>query len=188
MTKFSERVRVALDEPQISVSNWRTLISLLVGWLGAAGLADNVIEWKAWFEFGVMNHWREVRGFFIETLYEYFFIYIYEWLVDYIVLSVAFFRITGTFSLLNFYWFKDIHWIWALLLFPLQLFITSLIVIGWPVFFILLLIRAMSHALIQRGEEVSKFSRIIVSRTIWFCISFLLFLFICSDIVEKIRG
>ncbi len=47
------------------------LFTIAMGWIALAGLADNLVTWKTWFEVGVMEHWRaikEIAGFAIFDL------------------------------------------------------------------------------------------------------------------------
>jgi len=184
MTEISDRIKKTLDGPKISISNWRNLIGLFFGWLGAAGLSDNIIEWKEWFEIGIMIHWRYVQGFLIDILLSITSIKFPEWSLDYIILSITFFRITGLYSLLNFYWFHGAALAWSIILFPLQIFTSIFLFIGWPLFLLYLMAKSVGLLIKKRFTEVNKLTRIIVLRTTGFSIYFIIFLFFASDLIK----
>lgn len=58
-------------------------VTIIFTWLSVAGIADNVVEWKKWFEIGIMEHWRTVRHYIISWIpFD-----IHQILVDYLVLG-----------------------------------------------------------------------------------------------------
>ncbi|NOD67606.1 hypothetical protein [Ruegeria sp. HKCCD7303] len=69
---------------------WRpsVIVAILLSWLGLAGLSDAFVEWKDWFEFGVMNHWRALKTWLLQWVP----FKVPFWFVDYIVLSAVFNR------------------------------------------------------------------------------------------------
>ncbi len=69
---------------------WRpsVVIAILLSWLGLAGLADAFVEWKLWFEFGVMNHWRALQAWVLQ----YVPFSVPFWVLDYLMLGAIYNR------------------------------------------------------------------------------------------------
>ncbi|WP_162652127.1 hypothetical protein [Lentilitoribacter sp. Alg239-R112] len=59
-----------------------------------AGLADLFIEWHAWFEVGVMVHWRDLKIWIIENLLGWWPWTFPWWGFEYFVIGIAFARAT----------------------------------------------------------------------------------------------
>ncbi|WP_306113279.1 MULTISPECIES: hypothetical protein [unclassified Roseovarius] len=55
---------------------------MLLAWIGLSGLADGIVEWREWYEFGVMEHWRIVKAWITDTLLFWVPFNIPDWLVD----------------------------------------------------------------------------------------------------------
>ncbi|MGD9864519.1 MAG: hypothetical protein AB7S99_15040 [Pseudodonghicola sp.] len=61
-------------------------------WLGLAGLSDNIVEWKEWFDIGVMEHWRIMKHWIAETVLFWVPFQFPDWFIDYLVLGGVFIR------------------------------------------------------------------------------------------------
>lgn len=59
-----------------------------LAWLGLAGLSDAIVEWQAWFEQGVMQHWRSIKQWMIAVIFFWVPISIPSWLIDYFVVGI----------------------------------------------------------------------------------------------------
>jgi hypothetical protein len=68
------------------------LTALFLSWLGLAGLADNLVEWRDWFDVGIMEHWRTVKLWLTETVLFWFPYSVPSWVVDYLLLGCVFIR------------------------------------------------------------------------------------------------
>ena len=43
-------------------ASFSVLFTMALGWIALAGLADNLVIWKGWFEHGFMEHWRYLKS------------------------------------------------------------------------------------------------------------------------------
>jgi len=78
-------------------------VSIVFTWLSVAGIADNIIEWKQWFEVGVMEHWRAVRQYIMSWLpFE-----ISKFWVDYLLIGLMFATVQHKDMYDNKYWIFD---------------------------------------------------------------------------------
>lgn len=66
--------------------------TMFLAWLGLAGFADNLLEWREWFEVGIMEHWRAVKFWMTETLLFWIPFDVPSWVVDYLLLGGVFVR------------------------------------------------------------------------------------------------
>lgn len=69
---------------------WRpsVIVAILLSWLGLAGLSDAIVEWKNWFEIGVMTHWRDVKNWLLQWVpFD-----IPSWVIDYTLLGLVYLR------------------------------------------------------------------------------------------------
>jgi len=73
-------------------SGFMWLSALFLSWLGLAGLADNLVEWREWFDVGIMEHWRTVKLWLTETVLFWIPFSVPSWAVDYFVLGCIFMR------------------------------------------------------------------------------------------------
>ena len=39
----------------------RNLVTILLAWLGLAGLSENIVEWQNWFQVGILTHWTALK-------------------------------------------------------------------------------------------------------------------------------
>ncbi len=46
----------------------RNLVTILLAWLGLAGLSENIVEWQAWFQVGILNHWTALKDALLTVL------------------------------------------------------------------------------------------------------------------------
>jgi hypothetical protein len=65
---------------------------IFLSWLGFAGFADNMFEWREWFEIGVMEHWRAVKMWITKTVLFWVPFSVPSWVVDYLLLGGVFLR------------------------------------------------------------------------------------------------
>lgn len=81
------------DRPKGPVVPWyMIIIGTLLSWLGLAGLADGIVDWREWFEIGIFNHYRAVQGWFIDSIHPYIQIKITAKSLDYFILATILFR------------------------------------------------------------------------------------------------
>ncbi len=66
--------------------------STFFSWLGLAGFADHIIEWKEWFDIGIMEHWRILKSWIAEAILFWVPFQVPDWIVDYLVLGGVFIR------------------------------------------------------------------------------------------------
>ena len=77
---------------------WQVFIGLLLGWIGLAGFADNLVVWKEWFDVGIMAHWRALKYLIIDELLFWLPFRVPDWFFDYIVIGLIFGRSYFLFS------------------------------------------------------------------------------------------
>ena len=87
------------QEPRQSPFAWIGLT--LLAWLGLAGLADEFIEWQAWFEHGLMQHWRSVKEWSIAVLLDWVPFRVPGWFLDYALLGFIVMKSVLPFTELN---------------------------------------------------------------------------------------
>ncbi|MFG6524513.1 hypothetical protein [Sulfitobacter sp. M23508] len=66
--------------------------AIFLSWLGLAGFSDNLVEWRDWFDVGVMEHWRAVKFWLTETFLFWIPFNVPSWVIDYCVLGCVFMR------------------------------------------------------------------------------------------------
>jgi hypothetical protein len=90
---LSLRKRYVLYMKKYEFKSWFIWLgALFLSWLGLAGLADNIVEWREWFDIGIMEHWRIVKLWLTETLLFWFPYSVPSWVVDYLLLGCVFIR------------------------------------------------------------------------------------------------
>jgi hypothetical protein len=70
----------------------KVFIVTILAWLGLAGLSDNMIEWRDWFETGFMQHWRSIKYWLSYNLFAWIRIELPTWVFDWLLLGVIFTR------------------------------------------------------------------------------------------------
>ena len=62
-------------------------VTILLAWLGLAGLSDAVVDWQTWFEQGLMQHWRSVKEWVIAIFLWWVPFRVPSWWIDYFVIG-----------------------------------------------------------------------------------------------------
>lgn len=182
------------DKPT-RITFFQTSIVIFFGWLGLAGFADNVVEWKSWFEYGIMEHWRAVKTFIISNYFYWLEFKVADFFIDYVMLGVPIAR-----SLVHsFYQMKmsqkDPKPIFRKIIFH-SIWITFLSIIMWPFIFFYIIFRIATHPILiflasrfevfsDRGKEHSIEYNILLSCLliiIYTLITFIPLLFVVSDL------
>ncbi|MEW7009504.1 hypothetical protein [Lentilitoribacter sp. EG35] len=68
------------------------VVMICFSWLGLAGLADNVVEWREWFDAGVIQHWRNAQRWALEHLLFWLPFQLPIWIFDYLTIGIVFGR------------------------------------------------------------------------------------------------
>lgn len=68
----------------------RWLITTFLAWLGLAGFVDGLVEWRYWFEQGVMVHWSSVKAWFAVVIFGWMPFEIPSRLIDYLTLGAVY--------------------------------------------------------------------------------------------------
>lgn len=58
------------------------IITTSLSWIGLSGLSDGIIEWRDWYEIGVMEHWRSVRTWISGNILFWLPFHIPNWIID----------------------------------------------------------------------------------------------------------
>ncbi|MEM9148598.1 MAG: hypothetical protein AAGC57_20765 [Pseudomonadota bacterium] len=130
------------EKPKGPVVPWyMVIIGTLLSWLGLAGLADGIVEWKEWFEVGIFQHYRAVQGWVIDNLLFWFPLGLPEMAIDYCIIGVVFTRsfhfanenrrlrvsrFLGPIQIYSSYWQLSISMLAVFSLWPIILFISTL--------------------------------------------------------------
>ncbi|MCL1629763.1 hypothetical protein M3N55_13580 [Roseibaca sp. V10] len=67
-------------------------VMIPLAWLGLAGMSDAIVTWQAWFDQGVMQHWRSVKEWLIAILLWWVPFQIPSWILDYFVIGAIVLR------------------------------------------------------------------------------------------------
>ena len=67
-------------------------LAIFLSWLGLAGIADNFVERRDWFEVGIMQHWRFFKGWLIYNVFWWLPFAVPSWVIDYFCIGVVVFR------------------------------------------------------------------------------------------------
>src|SRR5680860_651883 len=75
------------------VKHWLfTVILIALSWLGLSGVADNIVEWRDWYEVGVIEHWRTVKTWIDENFLFWAPFRIPSWLFDFAIIGSVMLR------------------------------------------------------------------------------------------------
>jgi hypothetical protein len=184
-----------------SIYTW--FVMTIIAWLSLAGLSDGIVDWRIWFEQGVMQHWRSVKEWVIAVLLWWVPFRVPSWLIDYFVLASLVIR-TSPMPKWNENWrvgpaeiveeFGYIPFIWKMEWAISHLFQrwpgVILVFIIWPVCLLFLLIEAIRGKAFapevetppnqMRGRMFGWLSRIL-----WCFISFVPVLFVVSTVLYE---
>lgn len=73
-------------------SVFSVFFTMILGWIALAGLADNLVTWKDWFEYGFMEHWRNLKAFLGLSIFGLIDRDVPRYYFEYILLSMTFIR------------------------------------------------------------------------------------------------
>lgn len=86
------KTKEIMKHPTSITDALKLILVLPIAWLGLSGFADNIIEWKAWYEVGVMTHWRSFKDLVSETFLFWVPFSLPSWTIDYLILGIIFAR------------------------------------------------------------------------------------------------
>ncbi|WP_171633190.1 hypothetical protein [Ruegeria sp. HKCCD6119] len=174
-----------------------------LAWLGLAGLSDGVVEWKSWFEQGVMQHWRSVKEWITAVLLWWVPFRVPSWLIDYLVIAMIVVR-TSPVPRWKENWrfgpedaqekYGYIPFTWKLEWAMSQVFIRwprlALLFFSWPILFPLMTVEAIRGRAFAPEVNVDpkeRRSKVIgwYRRISWSFISFIPVLFVCSTMLYE---
>lgn len=81
-----------MQHPRSLFHAFKTFITFALSCLGLSGISDNAVEWKTWYEFGIMQHWRSFKEFTYEALLFWVPFELPNWSIDYLLLGAIFAR------------------------------------------------------------------------------------------------
>ena len=170
---------------------WVVLTGL--SWLGLAGLFDAIVEWRDWFEFGIMEHWRSVKQWLIAVAFDWLPFRVRPWQIDYLVIGALMLR-----SIPKFIWTQPAEFraIQPDRLLKTDLALSELLIahprklvaaMFWP----LVLLNTFATYLLDYGPDVPKEhveiwkarNRVLLLRMAWFGLSFIPILFVASNLL-----
>lgn len=167
----------------------------ILAWLGLSGLVDNMLDWKDWFEFGVMEHWRSAKQWLIAIAFDWLPFRVRPWLIDYMIIGAITFRSMPKSRWTQSAEFRAIQPEWALKadLVLSELFIALpkkfIAAMLWPV----IIVNAFLAEIIDYGPDVEAYvvenwrsgNRLLLLRLIWYTTSFIPFLFLVSELLYE---
>lgn len=81
-----------MQRPRPLFDAFKAFSTFALSCLGLSGISDNFVEWKTWYEFGIMQHWRSFKDFTYETFLFWVPFEIPDWSIDYLLLGAIFAR------------------------------------------------------------------------------------------------
>jgi hypothetical protein len=61
--------------------------TIILAWLGLAGVSDAIVDWQLWFEHGIMSHWRSTKEWITAVLLWWLPFSLPSWTLDYFLLG-----------------------------------------------------------------------------------------------------
>lgn len=204
MQSVSDNHLLIMSNKNGSFFLWFVLTMLT--WLGLAGLSDEIVEWQAWFEQGVMQHWRSIKEWVIAILFWWVPFRVPSWLIDYFVVGAIVFRAGGAVKwnenwrygperALAEYGYIPLHWRIEWLMshtLTLSRFPAHVIfVFIWPLAFLMMIAeairgRAFSPKITASANEKRRHMIVWLTRIIWQFVGFIPVLFACSTVLYKL--
>lgn len=177
-----------------------------LAWLGLAGMSDAIVTWQAWFEQGVMQHWRSLKEWVIAILLWWVPFQVPRWLLDYFLIGAIVMRTSNAprwnenwlfgpkqaqeeYGYIPFTW--KLEWTMSHTFTLMRLPAIVLNFFIWPLTILGLSVEAIrgeafSPAIVKVPPSERRLGMIAwLFRIAWCFISFIPFLFLCSTVLYQ---